>query len=85
VKGYRALGPYDAEAQKVFEKAQRRYEADGFDDPLDWMIDQYGREKAEAIDCTVQMYGSAESSWECRDCMCLDMYGYFEKLDHAKE
>ncbi len=80
VKGYRSDGIYDEEAETVCKEAQRCYEADGFNDPLDWMIDKYGREEAIGMDCAVQAYGSVGSSWECRDCMVLDMDEYFKKI-----
>ena len=85
VKGYRSVGIYDEEAEKTYDEAERYYEAEGFDDPLDWMIDKYGQEKAMKIYYTVQAYGSVESSWECRDCMVLDMEEYFEKISQWSE
>jgi hypothetical protein len=96
VKGYRSIGSFDEEEEKddleeekddleeekAFEEAQRCYEADGFADPLDWMIDKYGKEKAITMefDMARRHCGYVTDSWECRDCMVLDMDGYFEKL-----
>ena len=85
VKGYRNLGSYDADAEKAYEEAKNRYEADGFDDPLDWMIDKYGKEKAEDLYYANEGYYQVGSSWECRDCMVLDMDDYFKKLEHRNK
>lgn len=92
VKGYRSIGSFDddeenddnddTEAEKVFEEAQRCYEASGFDNPLDWIIDKYGKEEAIMIefDMACRYSGYFTDSWECRDCMLLDDDEYFEKL-----
>ena len=83
VKGYRSCGSYsyDEEAEKAFEEAfeeaMRRYEADGFDDPLHWMIEK-------SLGANEDCY-SVGSSWECRDCIVLDDNEYFEKLKQSNK
>ena len=85
VKGYRSLGSYDEEAEKTQEEAMRRYEADGFDDPQDWMVDKYGKEKGIEMYYANEACYSVGSSWECRDCIVLDMDEYGEKLRQSKK
>jgi hypothetical protein len=85
VKGWRSAGTYNEEAENAMAEAARCYEADGFDDILDWMINKYGKEKAEAMYWALQAHGCVGSSWECRDCMVLDMDEYFEKLEQSNE
>jgi hypothetical protein len=85
VKGYRPLGSYSEEAEKVQKEAMRRYEADGFDDPLDWMIDKYGKKKGEDMYYANEACYSFGSSWECRDCIVLEDDEYGEKLGQSKK
>jgi hypothetical protein len=95
VKGYRSIGSGsfdeeeenddndDTEAEKVFEEAQRCYEASGFDNPLDWIIDKYGEKEATKFEFDMACHCSSgyfTDSWECRDCILLDDDEYFEKL-----
>jgi len=83
VKGFRGAGPYDEEAELAISEAERCYETDGFDDPLEWMIDKFGKKKAEGFCFTSEAYHCVGPSWECRDCMCLGDNEYFEKLDES--
>jgi hypothetical protein len=78
VKTWRHGGPYDEEAEKTMEEAEK--ETQGSNDPLPWLITKYGKEKAEEILSSVQLYGAIASSWECRDCIVLDDDEYFERL-----
>jgi len=75
---YRRLAPYDQEAQKTWAEAEK--EVQDPDDTLPWLINKYGKKKAEQIHFLVQAYDSVDASWECRDCIVLDDTGYFEKL-----
>jgi len=85
VKNYRSAVPYDEKAEKAVEEACQHYKADGFDDPLDWMIEKYGKEKAEGLYWPTEAYSCVGSSWECRDCIVLDDFEYFEKSKHWSE
>ena len=77
VKIWRPMGPYDEEAEKAWEEAEK--ETQGSNNPLPWLIAKYGKEKAEDISFSVQAYGSTGSSWECRDCIVLNNDEYFER------
>ena len=78
VKKFRPDGPYDAEAEEAWEKAQKVTNDE--DDPLPWFIANYGEEKGKRLYWAGQLYGSIGKSWECRDCYVLDDDEYFEKL-----
>ena len=80
VKIWRPMGPYDEEAEEAMNEAQKCYQKDGYEDSLDWMIDKYGKEKGERLNFTAQCHACTGSSWECRDCICLDDDQYFEKM-----
>jgi hypothetical protein len=49
-------------------------------DPLPWFIDKYGQEKGERLYWSGQAYGCIGASWECRDCIVLDLDEYFVKV-----
>lgn len=83
-KKIRPDGPYDEEAEVVSQAAFECYENDGFDNPLDWMIEKYGKEKGEGLFYRAMSYGTARSSWECRNCFVLDTNEYHETL-HQRE
>ena len=53
VKTWRPDGPYDEEAEVNTEKANELYEKDGYDDPEDWLIEKFGKEKGERVYYTV--------------------------------
>ena len=82
VKGYRNLGFYNEEGDKAQKEAAKCYIADGFGNIYDWMIYKYGIEKGEDLYYANEGYNQYGSSWECRDCMVLDMKEYFKKLEH---
>ena len=79
IKKFRPDGPYDEEAEIAFEKAESLYKSEGYKGPIDWMIDNYGKEKGEDLYWSAALYGSAGKSWECRDCAVLDADEYWEK------
>jgi hypothetical protein len=81
VKRVRTFGTYDEEAETAWENALSCYQDEGFEDPFDWMIKTYGKERAEELYWTSYAYHFVRSSWECRDCIILDGDEYFEKLD----
>jgi len=72
VKIWRPEGPYDEEAVKAFDEAEKRYSEEGFKRPMDWMIQKFGKKKADELSFSAQLYGQIGSSWECRDCIVLD-------------
>jgi len=80
VKSFRPSGPCDEEIELAMSEAERCYETDGFDDPLEWMIDKFGKKKAEELCFTAEAYNCVGASWECRNCICLGTNEYFEKL-----
>jgi hypothetical protein len=77
----RPLGYYDEEAERAWKEADHRYKVDGYDNPTNWMIDKYGKEKAILMSYANQGYYSSGESYECRDCYYLDENEYFEKYN----
>jgi hypothetical protein len=76
VKRGRPAGPYDEEAEKAWDEAEKATH----DDPLPWFIAKFGKEKGEDLYWAGQLYGCVGKSWECRDCIVLDLDEYFEKI-----
>jgi hypothetical protein len=46
VKKGRRDGPYDEGATSAVERAEARYSEEGFKDPLDWLIREYGESES---------------------------------------
>jgi hypothetical protein len=80
LKRKRGAGPYDEEAERAYREANNCFEAEGYTDPLDWMVAKYGKEEGERLELMVHAYSCVGSSWECRDCVGLDEDEYFERL-----
>ena len=82
VKKFRPAGPYDEEAEKAWNEAEKCIADAGYKDkdPLEWLINKYGKEKGEYFYLSHLAYCQIGSSWECRDCAVLDEYEYFENL-----
>jgi hypothetical protein len=66
VKRWRPDGPYDED-----------HGGDGFEDPLNWLISEYGEKKGTKFYWKAQFHDSIGKSWECRDCIVLDEAEYF--------
>jgi hypothetical protein len=84
VKKGRRDGPYDEGATSAVERAEARYSEEGFKDPLDWLIREYGETKGKELYCKAELYWSIGKSWECRDCAVLDEDEYFERLNQRR-
>lgn len=85
IKNYRRMGPYDGEsvcAWNAYYEAKKKFEYIGRKncDPLEWMIEKYGKEKGEHFYWAGQFYEQISKRWECRDCAVLDTDEYFEKI-----
>jgi hypothetical protein len=82
VKKWRPDGPYDEESERAWHEAMKHFAAIGRKDkdPLDWMIDKYGKEKGNRLYWADQLYTYIGKSWECRDCAILNTNEYFDKL-----
>ena len=82
VKKWRPAGPYNEQAEKAFKHVGKILEEEGCagEDPEDWMIKIYGKEKGQQYLLAVYAYGCVGSSWECRECIVLDADEYFEQL-----
>jgi hypothetical protein len=85
VKRWRRDCPYDEEAEKAWEEAgkevrkETRKEMLDDEDLLPRFISKYGKKKGQKYYWWSHVYGSIGASWECRDCIVLDEYKYFEK------
>ena len=68
----------DEENKKVLDEANRVYKSEGYYNPIDWIVKEYGH--------TVLPL-RATKSWECRDCAVLTTDEYLEKRQerHLKE
>jgi hypothetical protein len=87
IKKFRTLGPYDEEAESAYKNAKKHLAESGRkdEDPLNWMISVYGKEKGKHFYWAAQASGCVSKSWECRDCAILDADEYFEKLRQKHE
>jgi len=77
IKTFRPLGPYNEEALKAMEEAQKALP--GEEDPLPWFISRYGKEKGEKLYWAAIFCGGADPQWLCRDCIVLDLDEYFAR------
>ena len=82
IKKFRLSGPYDENAEKAVGEALAFLKDSGCEDadPLPLMIEKYGKTKAERYYYTSMSFNQIESSWECRDCVCLDYNEYWDKV-----
>ena len=90
VKTWRPAGPYDEEAEQAVREAEQRFSEEGYESPLEWLIDVYGEEKGKSLMYSAEAFGTSCADWLCRDCIALDQDEYFEKLyqrprDQSKE
>jgi len=81
------MGSYDEEAERALDEAEKCLADASRDDedPLEWLIETYGKEKGRNYDFSHQAYHQIDSSWECRDCVVLGTDEYFEKLKEINE
>ena len=65
----------------AFNKAENHLADSGEkgNDPFEWMIREYGKEKGEYLYWASQAYNLISKIWECKDCAILDTDEYFEK------
>ena len=82
VKTWRRAFPYNEQAEKAFKHVKKIMEEEGRagEDPEDWMIKIYGKEKGEQYLCAVYAFAQVGSSRECRDCIILEEDEYFDQL-----
>jgi hypothetical protein len=76
----RPAGPYCEEAEIAGANAHEVYEDQGFDDPEEYMIFKYGKEKGKSLYLSFCAYNLVGSVAECRSCCGLDTNEYFEKI-----
>jgi hypothetical protein len=84
VKTFRADDPYVEEATRAMAKAERCCRDDESKNPLDWLIDNYGEERGQDLFDMAKEDLHVSKSWECRDCIVLDDYEYFCKLENGE-
>jgi hypothetical protein len=87
VKKFRPAGPYDEEAERAWDDAEKCLSDAGYKDknPLEWLIKKYGEEKGNKFYWSFQAYLQTVSSWECRDCAVLDEYEYCENAKNISK
>ena len=81
VKTGRPTGPPDEEAENIIEEYFGNFETnDELEEARKMLIQKYGEEKALDLELRASAAGLFGKSWECRDCIVLDVHEYFEKL-----
>jgi hypothetical protein len=82
VQTFRRSGPYNEKALKALDIVKKLMEKSGNkgEDPHDWIIRIYGKEKGEQYYWSLEAYYQLGKSWECRDCIVLDEDEYWEKI-----
>ncbi len=85
VKTYAPCAPLIEEVEVAAREADRCYKSDGFISALDWMIDKFGKLKAEAFEYADFYHHFGFSCWECRDCIVLNMDEYSKILKRKLE
>jgi hypothetical protein len=56
---------------------------DNYEAIHDYLVKEYGAEKAEAWDILDQLANTVEASWECRDCFILEGTKFFKKREES--
>ena len=84
IKKFRtALPQSDAETERIYEQfIVARDPHSDYDKARENLIEQYGERDAEILMVRVEGGSQVGSSWECRNCIGLDMFEYFEKLGY---
>ena len=82
IKNKRPSGPPPLErVSEVYDEfIENRPAEQDYKTAEEMLVKEYGEEDAEHIIFAVHAYGCVGSSWECRDCIGLDMFEFFEKL-----
>lgn len=83
-KSFRRPMVYDEEAAFATMEAERRYKSDGYEDPLDWLINKYGKNEGQRLYEVAAIGSTVGKSWECRECIGLDFYEYLERRFQAR-
>jgi hypothetical protein len=81
IKAFRTFARYDERAVLAMDEACESYESEDFADPLDWLINKYGKDEGERLNYGAQLCTSTFASWLCRDCIILSEDEYFERLE----
>lgn len=66
------------ESKLAIKEAQLKYKNEGFEHPVDWLINKYGKKKTETL-IYPKVVTYEHQSWECRDCKKLDVKKYLNK------
>lgn len=81
VKTFRPVGPYDEEAEKLYNTWFADCEShEEYEETEKALKRKYGEEKVDSVMIRTEAYAQTGASWECRDCCILDDDQYFEKL-----
>ena len=54
MKTWRPAGPYNEEAEQAVREAEQRFSEEGYEGPLEWLIDVYGEEKGKSLMCSAE-------------------------------
>lgn len=77
-KHHRPCGPYFEEAEIAGANAYKVYKDQGFDDPEEYMVFKYGKEKGTSLFVRFCAYNQTGSTWDCLFCCGLDTNEYYE-------
>jgi hypothetical protein len=85
VRHARPCGPYWEEAEIACANADEVYKDQGFDDPEEYMVFKYGKEKGTSLFVSFCANHQIGSSVDCLFCCGLDTNEYYEiRWEHFK-
>jgi hypothetical protein len=84
VKNFRTASPEpNTEIQAIYERFIGNCETEAdYERAESRLAQEYGKRDADDIICWISGALQVGASWECRDCIVLDMDGFFEKLGY---
>ena len=84
VKNYRCWVPIDDELESILEDGTENYLKYGFKSEEEYATAKYGEEKVKEVLEYSEASCYIENTWECRDCICLDLNEFYERSDEKK-
>jgi hypothetical protein len=81
VKRFRTDAPYNEVIQKIYDKFFENCQTESeHEQAEERLVMKYSKKLANNIIKWALISGSIGSSWECRDCICLDEYAFEERI-----
>ena len=77
LKNFRPDAPHNEVVERIYEEFFGNCHTDqDYQKAKEKLVQKFGEKKAEYIVNWTMISGSVGSSWECRDCICLDDYEF---------